>query len=233
MSGSAKKLYPRLKTFEDRLDYKFEQPALLIRAMTHSSYGDGQRVTPDNERLEFLGDRVLGLMTAAALYDYSKESEGTLARRLNALVRKETCAKVARKIGVGDVLLLSSAEDRQGGREKTSILGDACEALIAAIYLDGGYEEAKRFYDTHWLPILAEVVKKSAKDPKTELQERAMAASHALPIYDIIERSGPDHRPLFIIEVHVKGIGSARGTGKSKRDAERFAATHLLESWPS
>ena len=226
-------LYPRLRSLESRLGYSFDEPRLLIRAMTHSSYGDGQRVTADNERLEFLGDRVLGLMTAAALYDYSTEAEGTLARRLNALVRKETCAKVARQIELGDALLLSSAEDRQGGREKTSILGDACEALIAAIYLDGGYREAKRFYDTHWLPLLAEVVKKSAKDPKTELQERAMGANHGLPSYEIIERSGPDHRPLFIIEVSVTGVGSAKGTGKSKRDAERFAATHLLESWPS
>jgi len=156
-----------------------------------------------------------------------------LARRLNALVRKETCAKVARKISLGDALLLSTAEERQSGREKTSILGDACEALIAAIYLDGGYAEAKRFYDTNWTSIMAEVVQKSAKDPKTELQERAMASSNQLPIYEIIDRSGPDHRPLFVIEVRVEGIGSARGTGKSKRDAERFAATHLLEDWPS
>jgi len=200
-----------LVDLESRLDYNFKDPNLLIRAMTHSSYGDGQRKTPDNERLEFLGDRVLGLLTADALYDYSKESEGTLARRL----------------------LISSAEDRQGGREKTSILGDACEALIAAIYLDGGYADAKKFYDTMWLPILAEVVQKSAKDPKTELQERAMATNQALPMYEILERSGPDHRPLFVIEVSVDGIGSAKGTGKSKRDAERFAATHLLESWPS
>lgn len=225
--------YPRLVDLETRLGYSFKDPELLIRAMTHSSYGDGQRKTPDNERLEFLGDRVLGLLTAAALYDHSTEAEGTLARRLNALVRKETCAKVARQLGLGDALLISSAEDKQGGREKTSILGDACEALIAAIYLDGGYAEIKRFYDEFWQPLLAEVVKKSAKDPKTELQERAMASNQGLPAYEILDRSGPDHRPLFVIEVTVPGIGSAKGTGKSKRDAERFAATHLLESWPS
>ena len=233
MSGDEDLRYPRLSALEARLGYSFQDPDLLIRAMTHSSYGDGQRKTPDNERLEFLGDRVLGLLTAEALYGYSKESEGTLARRLNALVRKETCAKVARQVSLGDALLISSAEDRQGGREKTSILGDACEALIAAIYLDGGYAAVKKFYDNMWLPILAEVVKKSAKDPKTELQERAMASNQALPTYAILERSGPDHRPLFVIEVTVPGVGAAKGTGKSKRDAERFAATHLLESWPS
>ena len=233
MSNSTNESYTRLKALEARIDYKFNDTSYLIRAMTHSSYGDGQRKTSDNERLEFLGDRVLGLLTADALYHYSAEAEGTLARRLNALVRKEACAKIARQIGIGDALLLSSAEDRQGGREKTSILGDACEALIAAIYLDAGYADAKAFYDKFWSPLLEDVVKKSAKDPKTELQERAMAGHHGLPTYNIIERSGPDHRPLFVIEVSVEGIGSAQGTGKSKRDAERFAAVHLLEGWPT
>ena len=232
MSSDTTTKYPRLTALETRLHYNFKDTDLLIRALTHSSYGDGQRKTPDNERLEFLGDRVLGLLTADALYEHSAEREGTLARRLNALVRKETCAKVARQIGLGDTLLISSSEDRQGGREKTSILGDACEALIAAIYIDGGYPEAKAFYDRFWMPILAEVVKKSAKDPKTELQERAMATKNGIPVYEILERSGPDHRPLFVIEVSVNGIGSAKGTGKSKRDAERYAATHLLEGWP-
>ena len=232
MTNIANDRYPRLAALENRIGYSFQDVSLLVEAMTHSSYGDGQRVTNDNERLEFLGDRILGLLTADALYHQSIDSEGTLARRLNALVRKETCEKIARQISLGDALLMSSAEDRQGGREKTSILGDACEALIAAIYIDGDYSEAKRFYDKYWMPLLNDVVTKSAKDPKTELQERAMAGQHGLPVYDIIERSGPDHRPLFVIEVRVNGIGAARGTGKSKRDAERYAAVHLLEGWP-
>ncbi len=233
MSDLVNDRYPRLAALEARIEYKFKNPSLIVRAMTHSSYGDGQRKTDDNERLEFLGDRVLGLLTAEALYHYSTEAEGKLARRLNALVRKETCAQIGRQIGLGESLLVSSAEDRQGGREKTSILGDACEALIAAIYIDGGFTEAKRFYDRYWIPILEEVVKKSAKDPKTLLQEMAMAGHHGLPVYDVIERSGPDHRPLFVVEVTVGTLGSARGTGKSKRDAERYAATHLIESLPS
>ena len=232
MTNIANDRYPRLAALENRIGYSFQDVSLLVEAMTHSSYGDGQRVTNDNERLEFLGDRILGLLTADALYHQSIEAEGKLARRLNALVRKETCAKIARQIGLGDALLMSAAEDRQGGREKTSILGDTCEALIAAIYIDGDYNEAKRFYDKYWMPLLNDVVTKSAKDPKTELQERAMAGQHGLPVYDIIERSGPDHRPLFVIEVRVNGIGAARGTGKSKRDAERYAAVHLLEGWP-
>jgi len=225
--------YPRLTALEERIGYTFKVSSFLIMAMTHSSYGDGQRRKADNERLEFLGDRILGLLTAEALYHHSSEAEGTLARRLNALVRKETCAQVAKQIALGDGLLVSSAEDKQGGREKTSILGDACEALIAAIYLDGGYSEAKKFYDKFWTPLFDDIVSKSAKDPKTELQERALGGKHGLPHYEIIERTGPDHRPLFVIEVSIDGVGSAKGTGKSKRDAERYAATHLLEGWPT
>ena len=225
--------YKRIAALEKRIGYQFDDRDLAQRALTHSSYGDGNRVGPNNERLEFLGDRVLGLLTAHALYVYSKEAEGTLARRLNALVRKEMCAKVARKLGMGDALLLSGSEDRQGGREKTSILGDACEAIIAAIYIDGGLEAAQSFYDAHWMPEFEAVVSKSAKDPKTHLQELAMAEGHGLPSYAVVERSGPDHRPLFVVSVTVDGVGAAQGTGKSKRDAERFAARHLIEAWPS
>ncbi len=225
--------YNRVKALEERMGYRFDDRALAMRALTHSSYGDGNREGPNNERLEFLGDRVLGLLTAHALYDYSKEAEGTLARRLNALVRKEMCAKIARKLGMGDALLLSPSEDRQGGREKTSILGDVCEAMIAAIYIDGGMDAIQTFYDTHWMPEFEAVVSKSAKDPKTHLQEIAMAAGHGLPRYEVVERSGPDHRPLFVVSVTVESVGEAKGTGKSKRDAERFAARHLIEAWPT
>ncbi len=231
MTDLERQQYKPIDALEQRIAYKFKDRALAIKAMTHSSYGDGQRRTFDNERLEFLGDRVLGLLTAEALFHYSTESEGALARRLNALVRKETCAKVAREIGLGDALLLSVSEEKQGGREKISILGDACEALIAAIYLDGGYGAIQAFYNKFWIPILEGVARKSAKDPKTSLQEKAMACGADLPKYSVLERSGPDHKPLFVIEVNVDGVGSAKGTGKSKRDAERYAAQHLLEDW--
>ena len=225
--------YKRVERLEIRLGYRFKDRSLAMRALKHSSYGDGQSHDPNNERLEFLGDRVLGLMTARALFDNSSAAEGTLARRLNALVRKEMCAKVARKIGLGDVVLLSGSEEKQGGREKTSILGDACEALIAAIYLDGGMDAAERFYRDHWMAELDEVVSKSAKDPKTRLQELAMADSRGLPRYEVAERSGPDHDPIFKIDVTVEGAGSASGTGKSKRDAERLAAQALIDIWQS
>ncbi|WP_409433881.1 ribonuclease III [Litorimonas sp. RW-G-Af-16] len=225
--------YNKIAALEERIGYTFKNRDLAVRALTHSSYGDGNKSSLNNERLEFLGDRILGLLTAEALFNHSSEPEGTLARRLNALVRKETCARVARQLNMGDALLVSTSEDKQGGREKTSILGDACEALIAAIYIDGGRAEIQKFYDRFWGPEIDRVVSKSAKDPKTALQELAMAARAGLPVYTVLERSGPDHKPLFVIEVTVTDIGSAKGTGKSKRDAERYAALHLLETWPT
>lgn len=223
----------RLDVLEKSIGYVFKDKGLALRALTHSSYGDGRRKTPDYERLEFLGDRVLGLMTAETLFFLSTEKEGTLARRLNALVRKETCARIARRLGIGEALLMSPSEEKQGGREKTSILGDACESILGAIYLDGGFNAAKAFFNVHWKEDVIAVTNKSMKDPKTALQEKASIANKTLPVYTILERSGPDHKPLFVIEVEVDGIGSAKGTGKSKKDAERYAAIHLLEDWPS
>ena len=225
--------YRRLDMLEKSIGYVFKDKDLAMRALTHSSYGDGRRKTPDYERLEFLGDRVLGLMTAEKLYFLSGEKEGTLARRLNALVRKETCARISRRLGIGEALLISPSEEKQGGREKTSILGEACESILGAIYLDGGFPAAQTFFDKHWKNDIDAVTNKSMKDPKTALQEKASGESKALPVYTVLERSGPDHKPLFVIEVEVEGIGSAKGTGKSKKDAERYAAIHLLEEWSS
>ncbi len=228
------KAYDRkLSALQERMGYQFSDQNLLTSALTHSSYGDGQRKTENYERLEFLGDRVLGLLTANMLYHAHEEAEGSMARRLNALVRKETCARVSRSIGVGEALLISASEDKQGGRDKNSILGDACESLLGAIYLDGGMEPALAFYEAHWSDEIERVFAKSSKDPKTELQERASAAGGGAPIYSVLEQSGPDHRPLFVVEVNVENFGTAKGTGKSKKIAERYAALHLLEAWPS
>lgn len=224
--------YRRLNILEGLIGYVFNDKDLALRALTHSSYGDGRRKTADYERLEFLGDRVLGLMTAEKLFFLSSEKEGALARRLNALVRKETCARIARRLGIGEALLMSPSEEKQGGREKTSILGDACESILGAIYLDGGFDAARAFFDMHWKEDIAAVTNKSMKDPKTALQEKASLTNKTLPVYTILERSGPDHKPLFVIEVAVEGVGKAKGTGKSKKDAERYAAVHLLEDWP-
>jgi len=146
------KAYDRkLSELQGRMGYNFKDPKLLTIALTHSSYGDGQRKFTNYERLEFLGDRVLGLLTADMLYHAQEEAEGGMARRLNALVRKETCARVARSIGLGDALLISASEDKQGGRDKNSILGDACESLLGAIYLDGGMAAAAQHLLETWL----------------------------------------------------------------------------------
>lgn len=227
MSGLDKKL----TELEGRINYAFKDRALLIRALTHSSYGDGRRKVEDYEQLEFLGDRVLGLLTADVLYRNNPDDEGGMARRLNALVRKETCAKIARGLNVGDVFLMSASEAKQGGRDKISILGDACEALIAAVYIDGGMEAAQAFYTQHWKDDIEAVLKKSVKDPKTMLQEKASAFGGGNPVYEIFDRSGPDHKPEFIIQVSVDKVGQAKGTGASKKEAERKAALKLLESW--
>ena len=217
---------------EAEIGYEFEDKDLLLLALTHSSYGDGRRKKANNERLEFLGDRVLGLLTAELLYDLNENDEGSMARNLNALVRKETCAHVARLCGLGDYLFISPSEIKQGGRDKTSILGDACEAMLAALYIDGGYETAKTFYTKYWNDNIKNAISVNTKDPKTVLQEKAYADGSVTPTYTVQDRSGPDHRPLFVVEVDVPGIGNAQGTGKSKKDAERFAAIHLLENWP-
>lgn len=219
---------PRLIAVFDRIGYTFKDTDLIQRALTHASYGDGRRNTVDNERLEFLGDRVLGLLTAKLLFDKTKTKEGIMATRLNALVRKETCARVARKLKLGDALLLSSSEDKQGGREKTSILGDACEALMAALYIDGGYEAVEIFYNTHWEDELDCVLNQSSKDPKTILQELSLSKGLSIPSYTVDKRSGPDHSPLFTIKVDVDGLGVDFAEGKSKKEAERLAASNLL-----
>jgi len=220
---------PQFKRLQERIGYEFTNAGLLERAMTHRSYGDGRRKTADNERLEFLGDRVLGLLTAERIFAASDAKEGELARKLNSLVRKEACARAARRAELGDVILMSQAEVKQGGREKVSILGDVCEALMGALYLDGGLDAASAFYELFWSAELEGLDKLGGKDPKTELQERASALGKPNPVYSVKDRSGPDHRPVFIINVAVDDIGNAEAAGTSKKDAERTAAKLLLE----
>ena len=218
----------RLSAFERRIGYAFSDRRLLVRALTHSSYGNGSKSFDDNERLEFLGDRVLGLLTADRLYRDSQDVEGKLARRLNALVRKETCADIARDLDFAGVLRVSKSEDKQNGRDKTSILGDACEAVIAAIYLDGGMKAAQKFYSAHWKSRIAKVVGSNSKDPKTDLQEQAVRRGFAQPEYQVVSRKGPDHRPHFVVQVAITGFGAEQGEGPSKKEAERSAAAALL-----
>ncbi|MGY6533288.1 ribonuclease III [Glycocaulis sp.] len=219
----------RLKRLEEKTGYRFRDAALLETALTHASHGDGRRRTPSNERMEFLGDRVLGLLVAEQLYGmFSGLSEGGLAHRLNALVNKGACARVARKIGLGDALLLSPAEERLGGREKESILGDACEALIGAIYLDGGMEAARIFFAAAWREEM-DALTKRPKDAKSHLQEWAAHKRFTAPVYEVISRKGPDHRPHFVVEVRIDGLEPATGEGASKQAAQRAAAEAMLK----
>ncbi|MEQ1889672.1 MAG: ribonuclease III [Alphaproteobacteria bacterium] len=213
----------RLKQLEQRLGYHFRSDDLLRQALTHSSAS-----SRNNERLEFLGDRVLALLVADLLLQhYPSADEGDLAMRLNALVRRETCAAVALEIELGACLSLAPAEAATGGRDKPAILGDACEALIGALYLDGGMDAARAFIETLWTPRLAGVTA-APSDAKSALQEWSQARKLGTPVYTVAGRDGPDHAPLFVIEVHLPGFAPLRGTGPSKRDAEREAAQAML-----
>jgi len=201
----------------------FKDPTLLERALTHASAGGD-----DNERLEFLGDRVLGFLIAEMLIKkFPKENEGTLALKLNALVRMEACARVAEQAGVDKALIMAPSEDRAGGRRKGAILGDACEALIAALYLDGGITAARRFVTTYWTPLMTEV-QGDLRDPKNALQEWAQGRKLGTPTYRLSKREGPDHAPRFTVDVLVKGQEPVAGEGSNLRSAEQAAARNLL-----
>ncbi len=198
----------------------------MRQALTHSSF-DG-RVS--NQRLEFLGDRVLGLVMAEALFAADDDAaEGLLAPRFNALVRKETCAAVAEAIALGEVLRLGRSEMMSGGRRKQALLGDAMEAVIAAVYLDAGFEAARRVVMAHWQGRIASVAE-DARDAKTQLQEWAQARGMPPPDYVETARSGPDHAPVFTIEARLTDGKTASASAPSKRKAEQAAARALLKA---
>jgi ribonuclease-3 len=216
-----------MRAFAARLGHDFARPALLVEALTHSSMSSPSR--GDNQRLEFLGDRVLGLVMAEALLEQDRAAaEGQLAPRFNALVRKETCAEVAREIDLGEVLKLGRSEMLSGGRRKLALLGDAMEAVIAAVYLDGGFAAARAVVLRLWGARIA-AVEADARDAKTALQEWAQARGLAPPDYIEVARSGPDHAPVFTIEARLATGESAEATAGSKRQAEQAAARALLD----
>jgi ribonuclease-3 len=221
-----------IKRLEDKIGYVFNDKELALRSITHSSSGSGRRSIVNYERLEFLGDRVLGLLTAEKLHKTKNIDQGEMAVRLNSLVRKETCAVVSKRLDIGSIMLISPALDKQGGRGNISILGDICESIIAAIYLDGGLTVTREFYEREWSNLFVSH-NYSLKDPKTTLQERAASINKELPKYTLLKRTGPDHKPLFEIEVHVLGQGTAVGNGHSKKEAELAAAINLLSNWKS
>ena len=213
----------------DRIGYRFQSAALLECALTHSSsLAAPSSEAISNQRLEFLGDRVLGLVVAEMLFQsFADSTEGELAPRLNALVRSETCAAVAREIDLGRFLIMGRGEADAGGRGKTAILADACEAVIAALYLDGGLAAARAFVRRYWLPRL-EMVRETPRDAKTLLQEWLQAQGLAPPRYVLVERSGPDHQPVFKVAAKAAGIEAAVATAGSKRAAEQAAAEAML-----
>ncbi len=207
-----------------RLGHRFARPELLIEALTHPSMA----TEIHNQRLEFLGDRVLGLVIAEALLARDPAAdEGQLAPRLNALVRKETCAEVAAELDLGAALRMGRSETLSGGRRKTALLGDAMEAVIAAIYLDGGIEPARALILRHWEARI-EAAPRQARDPKTALQEWAQARGLRPPAYDDLDRGGPDHAPVFLVAARLEDGRSAEGSAPSKRAAQQRAAEALL-----
>jgi ribonuclease-3 len=215
-----------LQALQKRLGYRFADPGLLRRALTHGSVtrAGGE----DNQRLEFLGDRVLGLVMAEALLEADRSAtEGQLAPRYNALVRKEACAEVAQRLEIGAALKLGRSEQLSGGRRKTALLGDAMEAVIAAIYRDGGYDAARGFILRHWAGLI-DTVEEDAKDAKTALQEWAQARGLPPPSYAETAREGPDHAPTFTITVTLASGEAQDATAGSKRQAEQSAAKALL-----
>ena len=220
-----------LQALARALGHRFQDPEVLREALTHPSIATEQRGAArfGYERLEFLGDRVLALVISEWLLErFPDEAEGALARRHAALVCRETVAQAGQRVGLGSHLLLSAGEEATGGRVNSAMLGDACEAVIGALHLDGGLGAARSFIRGAW----AEAVESDAQPPqdsKTALQEWAQARGLPLPTYEEVSRDGPDHAPVFTIAVTVQGQRAATANGPSKRVAEREAAAALLD----
>jgi ribonuclease-3 len=222
MNGENK---PRLDTAAEALGHDFGRPELLLEALTHASSRTGRR---SYERFEFLGDRVLGLVVAHMLHDgFPSEDEGALAKRLAALVRRQALAQVAAELDIGALIEMSKGEEDSGGRANPALLADAMEALIAALYLDGGLAIAEQFVRRHWTTMM-EAMAAPPQDAKTELQEWAQGAGRPLPRYTTIAEQGPAHDPVFEVEVRVDDQPTVAGKGRSKRAAEQAAAGALL-----
>jgi ribonuclease-3 len=219
-----------LHTLEKKLGHRFSNPDLLTRALTHASAD----TESSNERLEFLGDRVLGLIVAEKLHAvYPEDAEGALALKFNALARGAACARAAEAAGLAEHIILAGSERASGGRSKPAILSGVCEAVIAALYLDGGLDVARAFVENYWTGMFEEL-RPDMRDAKTRLQEWAQGQEKqktgqgGAPVYSLITREGPDHAPRFVVEVAVAGLPPERGEGGSKREAEQEAAARLL-----
>ncbi|MEQ8664390.1 MAG: ribonuclease III [Rhodospirillales bacterium] len=219
-----------IEKLESNVGYDFGDRELLVQALTHAS----RSLRPDerlnsNERLEFLGDRVLALVISELLYEhYPADEEGSLSRRLNALVRRETLAEIASDLGLASHIIMSKGEADQGGRQNPSLMADAMEALIAAVYLDGGMDAARTLIRRFWLERVEHGPAEPPKDAKTRLQEWSQAEGLGLPTYKVVDRTGPPHAPEFRVAVVVQGFGENDATGSSKQRAEQAAADAML-----
>jgi len=226
----ARLVKPPIADLEKAMGHVFKNRDLLSRALTHvSAVASDAARSETYQRLEFLGDRVLGLAVSDMLCAaFPEAAEGELSRRLADLVRKESCAEVAVEWGVGPHLKLGDGEAQTGGRKKVAILGDVCEALIGAVFLDAGFKEARDVVAKAWTARM-HAPRRPLRDPKTALQEWAQARAKPTPIYREVSRSGPPHAPVFVIAVEIEDFGPAEATGSSKRIAEQSAAQVFLE----
>lgn len=217
------------KTIEQRIGHGFGDPSLLATAFTHVSALKSSRSRADSyQRLEFLGDHVLGLIVSDMLYRaFPKADEGELSKRLANLVRKEACADVAKSLGFNEGIKLGTVGAGAGARLRNSVLGDICEAVIGAVFLDGGYAAAAQFVERNWTERMHKPIR-PLRDPKTVLQEWAQGKGLPTPVYREVERTGPHHDPQFRVAVELPGLTPAEGVGGSKRAAEKLAASALL-----
>jgi ribonuclease-3 len=225
----------RLATFEAAIGHRFSDRSLLERALTHSSFANESpksEAVADNETLEFLGDAILNFLVAELLLEALPGSkEGVLSKARSHFVSEGHFAEVARRLGIGEVLRLAASESRAGGRLKESLLADAFEAVVAAVYRDAGMERAKETVERLFRDEIASLnpAEITFRDHKTALQEFAQAEGKPLPVYRLASESGPDHEKRFVFDVELEGAGTARGEGATKKEAQRRAARSLLE----
>ncbi len=218
-------------SLEEKISYSFGEPAFLKKALTHSSaISPANRVEYSYQRLEFLGDRVLGLVVADLLLKrYPDANEGELSRTLNALVRKETLSEIAQSLDLGEYIYLGESEARSGGAKKEAILADVLEAIFGAVYCDGGHDKSYKLIESLFGNIISKANERGV-DAKTFLQEWAQGRKLAPPTYAEVSRTGPDHSPIFTIQVKVEGFENISASGPSKKLAEHSAAQNFLVS---
>jgi ribonuclease-3 len=225
-----------LAALQERIRYRFQDPGLLDTALTHRSFinENPSPARPDNERLEFLGDAVLELCVSDTLMrQFPDHAEGRLSRLRASIVNEQPLAELARSFGIGDCLLLGRGEESSGGRTKPSLLADALEAILAAIYLDGGFDAARAFLERQFAADIQKLSRSGvpdARDAKTHLQEYLQARGHPTPRYQILKESGPAHRRNFLVGLLLDGKLLERGRGRTRKAAEQAAARKVLEA---